>query len=130
MKSLRRWGPAGLLLIGFLWFVSTAGLASLSLHYGFALAGAEARNAELGSVLMYAVFGVGVGGPILGLLVAVALRSTAGMWFYGLVMGVIVVPGIVLALMAGSASAQGARTPTCTTAPGKVVSLPQHQPIG
>jgi hypothetical protein len=61
-----------LLLLGIVWLCGTPLLAALAFSYGFALAGAEPRNAPLAAAFAVAALAVGVGAPVVGLLISLA----------------------------------------------------------
>ncbi|MFF5211131.1 hypothetical protein [Streptosporangium sp. NPDC000396] len=60
--------------MGVFWLVGTLLLALLTFENGFALAGTEPNNAQLAAVFAVATVTVGVGVPVIGLLVSLVTR--------------------------------------------------------
>ncbi|WP_283138912.1 hypothetical protein [Rhizohabitans arisaemae] len=90
-----RRGRAGLVMIGVVWLAGSLVLLMLTLEFGFALAGAEAKNLQLARALGTGALILGLGGPVIGLLAALLWRNKRGVVVYGLLMAAVA----VLALM-------------------------------
>ncbi|WP_067181418.1 hypothetical protein [Microtetraspora niveoalba] len=74
-----------LLALGIIWFVGTPLLAVLAFMFGFALGDNEPANEKAATVLVVAALILGLGAPVVGLLLSLAARNKIGLVGYGLI---------------------------------------------
>ncbi|OUC84311.1 hypothetical protein CA984_40225 [Streptosporangium minutum] len=119
-----RRGSTALGVLGVIWFIGTPLSAYLAFVFGFALAGAEAKNAQLAEVLAITALGLGLGTPVVGLFIALALNNKGGMWAYGVIVAAIGTLIIVIAPKDSGSPIYREDLPVCTAPPDKEAGVP------